>query len=69
MTSSPATTILENIGNLADEHSDLDIAISVLLDTGSCDDLLIRRLKKRKLQIKDEIARLSPRQEMISCVA
>jgi hypothetical protein len=69
VTSSAATTILENIGKLADEHIGLDIAISVLLDTGSCDDLLIRRLKKRKLQIKDEIARLSPRQQMISCVA
>src|SRR5580692_6232808 len=64
---------------LVGEHSDLDIAISVLLEAGNCDDLLISRLKKRKLQIKDEIASITPsakdsigaamQQEMISCVA
>lgn len=63
---------------LAVQHADLDLAISALLQTGNCDDLLITRLKKRKLQIKDEIAGMTPspgrgddalRQEMISCVA
>ena len=38
------------------EHDDLDIAISVLFELGKRDDLLITRLKKRKLQIKDELA-------------
>jgi len=42
------------------EHDDLDIAISVLLEVGKRDDLLITRLKKRKLQIKDEIALAAP---------
>jgi hypothetical protein len=42
------------------EHDDLDIAISVLLETANRDDLLITRLKKRKLQIKDEIASATP---------
>jgi hypothetical protein len=37
------------------EHDDLDLVISSLLAVGSHDDLLITRLKKRKLQIKDEI--------------
>ncbi len=41
------------------EHDDLDAAISALLKSGLCDDLLITRLKKRKLQIKDEIASLA----------
>jgi hypothetical protein len=41
---------------LIEEHGDLDIAISILLAANSCDDLLLTRLKKRKLQIKDEIA-------------
>ncbi len=38
------------------EHDDLDAAITALLKAGSCDGLLITRLKKRKLQLKDEIA-------------
>ena len=40
------------------EHSDLDAAIAALALSGSADDLTITRLKKRKLQIKDEIAAL-----------
>lgn len=37
------------------EHDDLDLAIAALMATGNCDDLVITRLKKRKLQLKDEI--------------
>src|SRR5579862_2818559 len=40
------------------EHDDLDAAIAALLKGGISDDLLITRLKKRKLQLKDEIASL-----------
>jgi len=43
---------------LIEEHRDLDGAISVLFETGICDSLLMTRLKKRKLQLKDEIARI-----------
>jgi hypothetical protein len=39
-------------------HRDLDDTIARLSEAGSCDELLIARLKKRKLQIKDEIARI-----------
>jgi hypothetical protein len=39
------------------EHRDLDDAISRLEDSGS-DHLQIKRLKKKKLHLKDEIARL-----------
>ena len=42
------------------EHDDLDSAITALLVAGTCDDLLIRRLKKRKLQLKDALALLPP---------
>jgi len=43
------------------EHDDLDAAIAALGLSGSADDLVITRLKKRKLQLKDEIAAiLSP---------
>lgn len=41
-------------------HDDLDLAIAALLAIPRGDDLLIQRLKKRKLQIKDIIAGLLP---------
>jgi hypothetical protein len=41
---------------LAIEHDDLDAAIDALALSGSTDDLIVTRLKKRKLRIKDEIA-------------
>ena len=41
---------------LIQEHRDLDAAIAALFEAKSCDYLLITRLKKRKLQLKDEIA-------------
>ena len=40
---------------LAIEHRDLDDAIAQLLATPPKDDLLLRRLKKRKLHLKDRI--------------
>ena len=43
-----------------DEHDDLDAAIAVLWAAGGRDDLMISRLKKRKLQLKDEIALAAP---------
>jgi hypothetical protein len=56
------TTPLQNTraAALVAEHDDLDRAIAALLDASICDDLLITRLKKRKLQIKDEIALAMP---------
>jgi len=39
------------------EHDDLDLAVASLLSTGCSDDLVISRLKKRKLHLKDEISR------------
>ena len=44
------------LATLTQEHRDLDGAITVLLEAGVCDPLLIARMKKRKLQLKDEIA-------------
>ena len=40
------------------EHRDLDDIIERLLLTPPHDDLMLRRLKKRKLQLKDRIALL-----------
>jgi hypothetical protein len=41
---------------LIEEHNDLDKAIAAVLASVACDDLLVSRLKKRKLHLKDEIA-------------
>ncbi len=41
---------------LHQEHGDLDSAIAALSLSGNADDLTLTRLKKRKLQLKDEIA-------------
>jgi len=40
------------------EHRDLDIAIQRLADDKAHDELQLRRLKRRKLLLKDQIARL-----------
>jgi hypothetical protein len=40
------------------EHADLDASIDRLEDAASRDELLLRRLKKRRLALRDEIARL-----------
>jgi len=40
------------------EHRDLDDVIARLMDVGHGDQLQIQRLKKRKLQLKDFIAKL-----------
>jgi hypothetical protein len=40
------------------EHRDLDAVIAVLILDGHADQLQLRRLKKRKLQLKDHITLL-----------
>lgn len=40
------------------EHRDLDQAIHVLAESGRADMLTLRRLKKQKLVLKDQIARI-----------
>jgi len=44
------------LAELVQEHRDLDSAIAAL--AGSHDQLQLTRLKKRKLQLKDEISRI-----------
>lgn len=57
-------TLLElhqRLESLRLEHRDLDDAISVLEQNTYVDQLQLRRMKKRKLQLKDAIARLESR--------
>ena len=44
------------LAGLRDEHRDLDEAIHALEAKGTADALTLRRLKKQKLCLKDQIA-------------
>lgn len=48
----------EQLGLLKAEHADLDQAISRLLERSVVDELALRRMKKRKLYLKDIIAKI-----------
>ena len=52
------TAILQRIQELHLEHRDLDRAIEALVLTPAADELQLRRLKKRKLLLKDQIFHL-----------
>lgn len=51
-------SVHNRIIELQTEHRDLDAAIARLAIDLSTDEILLRRLKKRKLQIKDHIVSL-----------
>jgi hypothetical protein len=46
------------LAELAQEHRDLDTAISAMAEQGVRDQLQLSRLKKRKLQLKDQMAEI-----------
>lgn len=43
---------------LKQEHRDLDSAINALDESGRADALQLKRLKKKKLSLRDEISRI-----------
>ena len=49
---------VERLKELRVEHRDLDQVISRLVDDPHVDQIMLRRLKKRKLMIKDMISQL-----------
>ncbi len=54
-------TLLRLLHELRSEHRDLDTVIARLSEQGQLDQIQVQRLKKRKLMLKDEIARLESR--------
>lgn len=50
--------VRQRIIELEVEHRDLDVVINALLKDPAHDELQLRRLKKRKLQLKDHITLL-----------
>jgi hypothetical protein len=55
---SELTRIAQRVIELKLEHRDLDEAIARLQADIEADELAVKRLKKRKLQLKDSISRL-----------
>jgi len=55
---SPTEDIQRRIIELEVEHRDLDVVIDMLVNDIRRDELQLRRLKKRKLQLKDHITLL-----------
>ena len=48
----------EKLGQLRSEHRDLDDILTRMSDDHSINDLQLKRMKKRKLYLKDAITRL-----------
>lgn len=58
MTEEEEDALKRKLAQLKEEHRDLDIAIETVIETSPHDQLLLSRLKKRKLQLKDQITRI-----------
>ena len=61
LTAQDIEVIQARIVELQTEHRDLDMAIETLSVTAGRDELHLRRMKKRKLQLKDTITLLQMR--------
>ena len=48
----------QRLSELTQEHRDLDDVIARLEETAPFDQIQLRRLKKRKLMLKDQISRI-----------
>jgi len=55
-TMTPEEVLRIKLAALRAEHRDLDEAIGALETKGTADQLTLRRLKKQKLSLKDQIA-------------
>ena len=58
MTDEEEQALKAKLLQLRQEHGDLDAAIAAMTGSPTCDQLQLTRLKKRKLQLKDLIARI-----------
>ena len=58
MTDTNEKELRQEIARLRMAHRDLDAAIAAMVDSGRSDPLGVKRLKKRKLALKDKISTL-----------
>ena len=56
MTETDQADLIGQLETLRQQHRDLDGAIDSLENAGTGDQLQLRRLKKQKLKLRDEIA-------------
>jgi hypothetical protein len=58
MTDEDEQTLRARLAKLNEEHRDLDVAMSALMESGTADLLQLSRFKKRKLLLKDHISQI-----------
>jgi hypothetical protein len=58
MTEADEQALRAELAMLMQEHRDLDTAIAAMIEQGVRDQIQLTRIKKRKLQLKDQIARI-----------
>lgn len=58
MTEAEEAELRALLATLTQEHRDLDQAITAMIDSGVRDQLQLSRLKRRKLQLKDQITHI-----------
>ena len=58
MTEAEEQALRTKLTELVQEHRDLDAAIATMIESGPADQLRLTRLKKRKLQLKDQISQI-----------
>lgn len=58
MTDTEEQALRSRLAELVQEHRDLDAAIAALVANGAHDQIQLSRLKKRKLQLKDQITKI-----------
>jgi hypothetical protein len=58
MSDAEEDALRSRLAELMQEHRDLDAAIAAMSEQGVKDQLQVTRLKKRKLQLKDQITRI-----------
>lgn len=58
MIESEEQALRTRLAELVQEHRDLDAAIAALVASGAHDQIQLSRLKKRKLQLKDQITKI-----------
>lgn len=61
-TDDPEATLGSRLRVLTQEHADLDVAVQAIAVTPVPDMMVMARLKRRKLALKDEIERLKDQQ-------
>ncbi|MHA1158185.1 MAG: YdcH family protein [Alphaproteobacteria bacterium] len=61
MTGEEEVELRRELATLREEHSDLDAAISALIETEPADTIPLQRLKKKKLALKDRISGIEDR--------